>query len=125
MVQFPSSTSPEQFKFNSHLTSMSTIGGMFGGRQGNVQFTIDSSTMKIETSVGTRRYSPEGTSQITVSKIQNPRYMSTFPDFVITIFDKDKSLIAQTTSASFSQVYETTSGEVNNVALSIENNFIE
>ena len=67
MVQFPSGFLNEiedQFNFDSQLVSMSTIGGMFGTRSLNVKFSTDFTNMRVETIVGTSKYSSSGSPTI-------------------------------------------------------------
>ena len=74
---------------------MTTIGGLFGSRQDGVEFSTDRENLKIETKVGTQRYSTVSVATIIVSKIKNPSYTDTFKSFKISVFDKYKQLVAK------------------------------
>lgn len=62
---------------------MSTISGMFGGLSPNVEFSVDSSNMKIATVEGTKDHSNIGNPIVTLGKIKNPSYVGNFSDFTI------------------------------------------
>lgn len=50
MVDFPSTTDGlAAFEFDENLNSMTTIGGIFGGRTDNAAFAIDRKSRKVET----------------------------------------------------------------------------
>ena len=97
MIQFPKKTEEDVviYTFDNNLNSMSTIGGLFGSRSDNVQFTTDKERMSIQTKKGTRRYSTVGVATIIVSKIKNPPHEESFGSFKISIYDQYKKLIAE------------------------------
>lgn len=89
MIQFPLSSDGEQFYvFDNSLNSMSTMGSLFGARSDNVAFVVDRGSRKIETKVGTSRYSAGGVATIVLSQIKNPSYVDSFGTFKIRVFDK-------------------------------------
>ena len=97
MIQFPLSddNGQEVYSFDNNLNSMTTIGGLFGSRSDGVDFTTDRENLKIETKLGTQRYSTVSVATVIISKIKNPAYFETFKSFKISVFDKYKQLIAK------------------------------
>jgi hypothetical protein len=50
MIDFPSTTDGlAAFEFDENLNSMTTIGGIFGGRTDNAAFAMDRKSRKVET----------------------------------------------------------------------------
>jgi hypothetical protein len=47
-IQFPRGELQPDFVFDNDLQSMSTIGGLFGGRQDNVPFNVDGANLKLQ-----------------------------------------------------------------------------
>ena len=58
MIKFPKSTDGHMaYRFDGNLNSMTTLGGIFGGRQDNVDFASDAENLKIETKTPTSLFS--------------------------------------------------------------------
>jgi hypothetical protein len=66
---------------------MTTIGGMFGSKNDNVNFVYDSMNNKIQTKSGTLIYKEIGVATMIVSKIKNPDHTSTYGSFKISVLD--------------------------------------
>lgn len=123
MVQFPLNDAGEQFYvLDNNLNSMSTMGSLFGARSDNVAFVVDRGSRKIETKVGTSRYSAGGIATIVLSQIKNPSYVDSFGTFKIRVFDKHRQLIAEVTSGVS---YKTTAGTLRDVKVTPSGLFID
>ena len=78
--------------------------------------------MKIETSVGTRRYSAISLGTMIIGKVKNPSYVDTFSSFEITVFDKDKGKIAEITQGIN---FTTVAGKISAVKMQPKNSYID
>ena len=105
MIQFPTGDDPlaantfggdddAYFSFDANLGVMGTIGGIFGARNDGVNFTIDSTSMKVMTQEPTRQYAVVSMAKIIIEKIKNPAHIGTFGSFRIIIFDENMAPIA-------------------------------
>lgn len=97
---------------------MSTIGGIFGSRSDGVNFTTDSTSMKVVTLVPTERYSVISIAKIMIEKIKNPAHIGEFGSFRITVFDNDMAPICDQYTDMF---YTVTTGNILDVSLSLGN----
>ena len=79
---------------------------------------IDGGNMKLETQVGTRRYSTISVATIIVSKIKNPGSVGNYGSFAVKVYDKYTTLIAEVSEGIF---FETTRGSMQNARMMIEN----
>ena len=73
---------------------MGTIGGIFGARKDGVNFTADSTSMRVMTLEPTERYAVVSMAKIIIEKIQNPAHIGVFGSFRITIYDESMFPIA-------------------------------
>jgi hypothetical protein len=55
-IEFP--TDPLVFEFDTNLNLLTTLGGIFGGKNSNAGFEVDSINLVFETTEGTPSWSP-------------------------------------------------------------------